>query len=229
MVLIRKQAVAACLAALFVSSAGAATQTLSSTAFDITYDDSVIGLFGAPTLLGNNLFFNPGGSPGFTAQTDSGIKVTNSTFAFTITANPGFLLTSFDLLEEGDYFHFGGVSGVAASGQLRVKPLDPISATMTDGLSASAFVANPMLDFTTNNWTADASITASPFTIGHVSIQNILAAFATGELAYAFIEKKNVSLAVGVTAVPEPHTYALMLAGIGMLGFAARKRMSQGD
>ena len=30
-----------------------------------------------------------------------------------------------------------------------------------------------------------------------------------------------------VTTVPEPHTYALFLAGIGMLGFAAKRRLSQ--
>ena len=225
---IRKQVVAACVAGFVASGAIAATQTLSTTAFDISYDDAVVGLFGAPTLLGNSLFFNPGGSPGFTAQTSGGIDVTNSTFSFTITANPGFHLTSFNLLEEGDYFFFGDTAGAAASGQLRVRPLDPAGSTMTDALSPSTFVANPMLDFSTRNWSADASISTDPFTVGQVSIQNILAAFAQGDLAFSFIEKKNVSLAVGVTAVPEPQTYALMLAGIGMLGFAVRRRLQGG-
>ncbi|MCB1896110.1 MAG: PEP-CTERM sorting domain-containing protein [Rhodocyclaceae bacterium] len=48
-------------------------------------------------------------------------------------------------------------------------------------------------------------------------------------MAYAFIEKKNVELEIGVTAVPEPQAYALMLAGIGMVGFAARRRLQRGD
>ena len=30
--------------------------------------------------------------------------------------------------------------------------------------------------------------------------------------------------AVAVTAVPEPETYAMLLAGLGLLGFAARRR-----
>jgi hypothetical protein len=33
----------------------------------------------------------------------------------------------------------------------------------------------------------------------------------------------NVSVAV---AIPEPETYALLLAGLGLLGFAARRRQS---
>jgi len=34
------------------------------------------------------------------------------------------------------------------------------------------------------------------------------------------------AVALNVTAVPEPETYALMLAGLGLVGFAARRRKS---
>jgi hypothetical protein len=34
-------------------------------------------------------------------------------------------------------------------------------------------------------------------------------------------------LTITVTAVPEPETYAMMLAGLGLLGFAARRRKQQ--
>lgn len=30
-----------------------------------------------------------------------------------------------------------------------------------------------------------------------------------------------------MAAVPEPETYAMMLAGLGMIGFAARRRSAQ--
>jgi len=203
----------------------AAQQTLSSTAFDITYDDALVGLFGTPTLLGNSLFFAPSGSPGFTAQTGAGIDVTNSTFAFTITANPGFALDSFSLTEEGDYFFFGDTAGVDVSGQLRVKPLTSGSSTLTANVADTSFVANAALDFQTHDWQTGAFISTSPMSVGQVSIQNILAAYAAGDLAYSFIEKKNVELTIGVSAVPEPETYALMLAGVGMVGFAARRRL----
>jgi len=216
-----RRIIAACIAMLGASGAGAASQTLSTTAFDISYDDSVIGLFGAPTLLGDTLFFAPGGSPGFSAQTGDGIDVTNSTFSFTVTAHPGFSLDSFTLVEEGDYFYFGDAAGVAVSGELRVNPLVPNGPTLSSGLAASSFAANAAFDFDTRDWSASASIGTDPLSIGQVSIQNILAAHADGDTAYAFIEKHNVELTVGVSAVPEPQTYALMLAGLGMVGFAA--------
>jgi PEP-CTERM motif len=34
--------------------------------------------------------------------------------------------------------------------------------------------------------------------------------------------------AVGVAAVPEPETYAMMLAGLGLMGFVARRRTARG-
>jgi hypothetical protein len=33
---------------------------------------------------------------------------------------------------------------------------------------------------------------------------------------------------VSVTAVPEPETYAMMLAGLGLVGWSARRRASRG-
>ena len=35
-----------------------------------------------------------------------------------------------------------------------------------------------------------------------------------------------ISFSVAVTAVPEPETYALMLAGLGLIGAVARRRKS---
>lgn len=207
--------------------ASAASHTLNGTAFDITFDDAVIGLFGLPTLLGNSLFFAPGGSPGFSAQSDDGIDVANSTFAFTISANPGFTLDSFRLSEEGDYFFFGPVAGVAASGQLRVKPLVPNATTLTSPISGASFSPNALLDFGTHDWQAGTTISTTPLTLAQVSIQNLLAAYANGDLAFSFIEKKNVTLEVGVSPVPEPAGYAMFLAGLGMIAFAARRRIAQ--
>jgi hypothetical protein len=47
--------------------------------------------------------------------------------------------------------------------------------------------------------------------------------FAGGYNAGHYIGLDNVS----VTAVPEPETYAMMLAGLGALGFMGRRRKAQ--
>jgi hypothetical protein len=46
--------------------------------------------------------------------------------------------------------------------------------------------------------------------------------------AYAYTAVFSNVQSVAVTAVPEPSTYALMLAGLGVVGFAARRRQQRG-
>lgn len=228
MQMLRLKTVAAA-AALALGSAAASAVPVTETGshIKVTYDSALVGLFGTPTLVGDVLSWFPSGSPGFTAQTSGGIVVTNSTFAVKVEALPGWTLTSFSLTEGGDYFYFGGQAGVSVSGQLRVTPLP--GSTTAQALTVSApFVGNADLDFTTHNWTATAgAIGVAPgTTAANASIQNILAAFVPpGSFpAYAFIEKKDVALTVGVSAVPEPETYAMMLAGLGAVLFLARRR-----
>ena len=96
-------------------NAGAASVTLSGSTFDVTFDSSLVGLFGTPTIVGDVISWFPSGSPGFTAQTSSGIAVTNSTFALQVTAKDGYYLKSFSLSEGGDYFYFGGDPAVMAA------------------------------------------------------------------------------------------------------------------
>jgi len=220
---------AAVVVAFAASGANAAIQTLDGVGFDISYDDAALGLFGTPSLVGNSLFFAPSGSPGFSAQTASGFDFTNSTFAFQITADPGYMLTAFTLVEEGDYFYFGDGAGVAVGGQLRVKSLAPLSATMTSAIEADTSIMNAPLSIATHNWSSFSSIDAGNIEKANVSIENLLAAYSYTETgpSYAFIEKKGVELAVSVAAVPEPEAYALMLAGLGMIGMAARRRMNR--
>lgn len=221
-----KPLAAAFLFAALSAQAFAATNMLDGDHFTITYDDAVVGLFGAPSLVNSNLVFgNIGGSPGFSAQTASGIKFTNSTFAFTITADQGYALSGFNLYEAGDYALLGNDSAVLVGGQLRVKPVGVSAITSQISTTAPLTAKTSFMSYATTDWEAHASvIPTTALTSATVSIQNILGAYVPAA-GYAFIEKKNVELGFILTSVPEPESYAMLLAGLGMmLGFASRRR-----
>lgn len=196
----------------------AATNTLTGNHFTITYEDAVVGLYGKPSLVNSSLVFgNIGGSPGFSAQTASGIKFTNATFAFTIAADQGYALSGFNLFEAGDYAVLGNDNSVLVSGQLRVKPTgsSPITSAITTSAALSAKTS--FLSFATTNWEANASVNPSTaLTSATVSIENILGA-SVPTSGYAFVEKKNVELGFILTSVPEPESYAMLLAGLGVI------------
>ena len=216
--------------------AQAAQVTLVGDRFDVTYDDSLIGLFGTPALVGDVIYWFPSGSPGFSAQVSGAdnLEVTNSTFALLVTAKPMWQLTGAGLSEGGDYYYFGsGSAGVAASGQLRMTSLDPAAPTVSGSITAAApFVSNSLLDFATRDWSASASVTlAGPSNQANGSIENILSAWAAGgaPLQSAFIEKKEVALSIGVSLVPEVQPVAMFLAGLGVIGWLARRRIGARD
>ncbi|MDP2870703.1 PEP-CTERM sorting domain-containing protein [Methyloversatilis sp.] len=212
-----------------LSSAQAASVTLSGSFFDVTYDDALTGLFGTPTLVDNTLSWTPSGSPGFSAASyGEGIKVTNSTFAVTVTAKDNYLINGASLWESGDYFYFGDGSGVSATGQLRGRGMDMAGSPIaTTSIVAGSFTPNALFDFSTTDWTATALVTLDESSKSATFIiQNILAAYNPPNSfpTAAFIEKKNIDLAISV--VPEADTYLMMLAGLGMIGLMAKRRMS---
>ena len=132
---------AAVVVAFAASGANAAIQTLDGIGFDISYDDAARSLRN-PQPGRQQPLLRALGFAGLLRPDRVGLDFTNSTFAFQITADPGYMLTAFTLVEEGDYFYFGDGAGVAVGGQLRVKSLVPVSATMTSAIEADTSIMN---------------------------------------------------------------------------------------
>lgn len=215
------------------SHASAALVTLDGSFFDIVYDDSLLGLYGTPTIVGDTVQWFPSGSPAFTAQvnnSNAGDQI-NSTLAIRVIADPLYQITGATVNEGGDYFFSGsGTSGVTVTGQLRLADANvSVPDVLTDSIvSPTTFTGNTFPDTTSRNWTANASLTLdAPIQAANISVQNILGAFANGAapLQTAFIEKNNVFLTVGVAPVPEPGTWAMVGLGLGMIAFSIRRQM----
>lgn len=210
-------------AALLSGSAFAVNMvTLDGTNVSFTYDADELGLFGTPTVSGDSLIFTP---TNFVAEsTDgAGYDVANTTVNIRITANAGYQFSSLSLSESGDYALVGNDASVEVGGQIRVLDLDdPMANEVTDSILATGF--------TTTNWTANASVVVPDATAGwggadgilggvNVTLQNILVAGTLQAGSHASIQKSLVIL----TAVPEADTYAMLLAGLGLVGFMARR------
>ena len=219
--------VLASLLSFALPTAYAAEVRLDGAGFDIIYDDSLLGLFGTPALLGNSLVFTP---TTFSAQsTGSAWDLANSTIGLTLVADSGFTLADANLVERGDYLKFGASSTVFVAGQTRSYDFRTPAIETTALISgAEPTVLNVHDVPVITNWAAASSQTfAAGATEVHYTIQNLLAANAGGVGGLAFIEKKYVSLSVDTliaSAVPEASQYIMLLAGLGLIGGLCKRR-----
>ena len=215
-------------------SALAVPVTLTGTTVSFTFDSALSGLFGAPTVSGDALFFTP---TSYKAQSfnGSGFASASQTFNITVNANPGYLVSAVNLTEDGDYYNIGAGASVAVGGKLYVRDLEsPLAPAAVSKIKAALplTAVTSMADFETTDWTSHAGVTipsgwggADGVVSGvNVTIENILLANSLTSGSAAFIEKKFVGLNVVMAPVPEPTTYAMMLAGLGLVGFAVRRR-----
>jgi hypothetical protein len=208
--------------------------TLTGATVSFTYDSALSGLFGAPTVAGDVLFFTP---TTYKAQSfnGSGFASASQTFNVTVNANPGYLVSAVNLNEDGDYFNIGAGASVGVGGKLYVRDLESPLTPAAFGTIKSALPltdVTSLANFETTNWTSHAGV-AIPAGWGgadgvvggvNVTIQNILLASSLTSGSAAFIEKKFAALSMVTAPVPEPETYAMLLAGLALVGFAARRR-----
>lgn len=214
--------------ALGASGAGtafAALQTITTGAnFDVSYDDALLGLFGAPSVSGPTISFTP---TNFLAQSLNGVGTVpaNSTINLMLTAKNGFSFGSLALVERGDYRLNGIGSSVSVGGQLAAfDQADPINS-----YSFSFITPSPATPLTTNSnalapWIASTALNVSqaPFfqpSKLNVTLQNVLTATTTaqgGLGSEAFIQKKFAGspvVTLEVLAAPLPAAGWLVVAG----------------
>lgn len=236
-------AIVAALSALLVAPAQAATFTLVGTNFDLTYDDTKLGLFGAPVLVGDTIQFT---LATFAAEAPAagGAASRNSTISgMVLTAKGDFRFGAFDLAEFGDYTLSGAGSLVRVQGQLRAFDIaDSLDTQTTNSLVVNPLTPLTLADGINHDWTATARIDAStvpvpgpggavnvilsnPDAVG-LTIENRLTAFtdpATTGFRQAFIEKKFAGVELRVSPVPAPPALWTFGAGILALGFMLRR------
>jgi hypothetical protein len=222
------------------AQAFAAIQTITGTNFDLVYDDTKLGLFGAPSVAGNNIFFTPNN---FKAESlnGAGIVTNNSTInGMQLVAKNGFRFGSIDLSEFGDYLMRDAESFVSVSGQLRAFDGANFAATNT----SSSLIVSPstplnIVDGMNHDWSATASITnttaaksglvgwLNSANIVNITVENLLTAYTEAGPGpeQAFIEKKAVGVGLVITsAVPEPGIWSSLSAGLFVLGMMASRR-----
>jgi len=213
-------------------AAFAASVTLAGTTVDFTFDDALLGLFGPASVAGDTLYFTP---VAFRAQSlnGAGFALANDTMNVRVAAHGGWSFAGMDLLERGDYLLLGAGSMADVGGQIRVFDVASPLAELDASISASAPL--DLSGLPTHNWQAAATLDLSAWNDAqtlNVTIQNLLLASTGASPSLAFIEKKFVGLTpamLEVTPVPEAETYAMMLAGLGLVGWAARRRRGKSE
>lgn len=205
----------------------AAPVTLSGNTVDFSFDDALLGLYGQAYLSGDALYFTP---VDFQARSlnGEGYALANGTLNIKVTARDGWSFSGMQLVERGDYLLLGTGSTAGVTGLMRVfdeaTPLFDLSA----GIAASSPLDLPGMP--TRNWQAGATLDLSGWgtvrTV-NVTVRNQLLASTAEPASLAQVEKSFVGLApfmAAVTPVPEAQTYAMMLAGLGLVGTMAWRR-----
>ncbi len=209
----------------------AATQTLSGGSFDIAFDDTATSLFGVPAIVGNSIVFSP---PAFAANsTDGAGQVSvDRTINLQLMPHLGQAVQMIGLLEHGSYQLSGSQSDVYASGELRVSGLTNPAIQVSGSI-----IPNTLFGFTgssVQSWQGTAAVTFDGSGIDqsagiNLRLQNLLEGKTLRtdstplRVAFVGLDTSGQSIALNVTMVPEPETWALLMTGLGVLGAAARR------
>ena len=190
------------------------------------------GLFGAASLSGDDLVFTPVlvPTPAFKAVSANGVGgFQYQDLIVTVSANTGYQLSAFNLTESGSYSLAGSMAVAGVTGSITALDIEGTTEkSEIGGIVATGLGVNGV----TTGWTGTAGIALPATGWGGVdgvvtsvklTISNQLFA-TTGLGSTAEIWKNAVGLNVVTTPVPEAETYAMMLVGLGLVGFMVRGR-----
>lgn len=226
---IKRVAVTFALGFGLVGAASAAVTTISGVHTTFSFDDALVGLFGKPSVSGDTIFFTPGAFAA-SAMGKAALRVKNASFNVTVSAKDGYVLNGIDLTESGNYLLYRprgrGDLGVDLTGDVSVRDLASLKEVKDDIATAAPMTksSNRGIGWWTAN--ADTSFAAWQSKAVSLTIENLLAAYTdTTRPSWAFIDANYLGASVLVTAVPEPETYAMFLAGLGLIGLVIRRRI----
>lgn len=200
-------------ALVLLSGGAAAGTTLAGNNVSYQFDAGELGLFGSASVVGGNLVFTPAG---FSA--DGPLGFASETINITVLANAGYMLTGFNLHETGGYA--GNVENAYVTGTFTAIDIEgttgkqlPVSFNGVNG--GGTWTADALIALPASGWGgADGEVTSVTLTLSNQL-------FAVGDSS---IWKNGVSISATALPVPEADTYAMLLAGLGLVGFMARRR-----
>jgi len=200
-------------ALVLLSGGAAAGTTLPGNNVSYQFDAGKLGLFGSASVVGGNLVFTPAG---FSA--DGPLGFASETINITVLADAGYVLTGFSLHETGGYA--GNMENAYATGTFTAIDIEgttgnqlPVSFNGVNG--SGTWAANALITLPATGWGgADGEVTSVTLTLSNQL-------FAVGDSS---IWKDGVSISATALPVPEADTYAMLLAGLGLVGFMARRR-----
>lgn len=181
---------------------------------NVTYTFALaeIGLYGpweSVSITGNTLSFAPG------AFDVAGFGLLEDTLFVSVSAHSGYQLTSFSLTEGGSYTA-GAYLDVDSMFEVRdsyAPSSNHVEASILESLGGSG------------SWNAGTGIVTPPAGWGANGVFDAATLVVTNLLVAqsASISKDYVNLYTIATPVPEAETYTMMLAGLGLIGFMARR------
>jgi hypothetical protein len=211
-------------AVLLAGNALAVGVTLEGTNVTYSFDDADLGLFGTASVSGDSLEFSP---VNFSATSNGTLPAfTYQTLNVTVSINDPIhnQLSAFSLAESGSYT-MGSNASVGVTGKLTALDIEGTTNNKMD----STIVATSPFNAANGNWNAAAGV-ALPATgwggadglVHSVSLTISNQLYVTGGIGD--IMKNAVMVNASVSPVPEAETYAMMLAGLGLIGFMVGRR-----